>query len=59
MSNHAGLFLFALTRSAGPDKPVPAAPMIVSVSDSEDNLAIFPVRSSPRATGTPTQTPRR
>jgi hypothetical protein len=52
-------FFFAFARPVGPGKPVPAVPMIVSVSDSEDNLAILPVRSSPRATGTPTQTPRR
>ncbi len=52
-------FFFVLARPAGPGKPVPPVPMIVSVSDSEDNLAILPVRSSPRATGTPTQTPRR
>jgi hypothetical protein len=57
MSNHAGLFLFAFAHLS-PGKPVPPVPMIVSVSDSEDNLAIFPVRP-PRATGTPTQTPRR
>jgi uncharacterized protein YigA (DUF484 family) len=37
-------FFFAFAHLVSPGKPVPPVPMIVSVSDSEDNLAIFPVR---------------
>lgn len=58
MSNHAGLFLLPILLTCC-HQAGPTAPMIVSVSDTEDNLAILPARPFPRAAGTPTQTPQR